>query len=168
MTGPKMHKDKLISFTLILIIIFKLIDLSIDISSNVDPKHIWQEVILIALSLALFVYLMIDINRRTVKDKLNLAQLKASQENIRHLNQQLEDSKVAFFNEIEGQFQKWGLTAAEKEIALFLVKGLSTTEIANIRNKSEKTISNQSSAIYKKADVTGRHELAALFFEMLL
>jgi DNA-binding CsgD family transcriptional regulator len=111
---------------------------------------------------------VIDIHKRTINEKLNLAQLKVSKENIRLLNQQLEDSKVAFFNEIEGQFQKWGLTAAEKEIALFLVKGLSTSEIASIRNKSEKTISNQSSAIYKKTDVTGRHELAALFFEMLL
>ncbi|MBB1294025.1 MAG: DNA-binding CsgD family transcriptional regulator [Pseudoalteromonas rhizosphaerae] len=163
-----MHKDKLISFTLIMIVIFKLIDLSTDISSNIEPKHIWQEITLIALSLALFVYLVIDIHKRTINEKLNLAQLKVSKENIRLLNQQLEDSKVAFFNEIEGQFQKWGLTAAEKEIALFLVKGLSTSEIASIRNKSEKTISNQSSAIYKKADVTGRHELAALFFEMLL
>ncbi|GAA71311.1 MULTISPECIES: LuxR C-terminal-related transcriptional regulator [Pseudoalteromonas] len=163
-----MHKDKLISFTLILIIIFKLIDLSIDISSNVEPKHIFQEIMLIVVSLALFVYLMIDIHKRTTNEKLNLAQLKASKENIRLLNQQLEDSKVAFFSKIEEQFQKWGLTAAEKEVALFLVKGLSTSEIANIRDKSEKTISNQSSAIYKKADVTGRHELAALFFEMLL
>jgi DNA-binding CsgD family transcriptional regulator len=163
-----MHKDKLISFTLILIVIFKLIDLSIDISSNVEPKHIFQEIMLIVVSLALFVYLMIDIHKRTTNEKLNLAQLKASKENIRLLNQQLEDSKVAFFSKIEEQFQKWGLTAAEKEVALFLVKGLSTSEIANIRDKSEKTISNQSSAIYKKADVTGRHELAALFFEMLL
>ena len=163
-----MHKDKLISFTLILIIIFKLIDLSIDISSNVEPKHIFQEIMLIVVSLALFVYLMIDIHKRTTNEKLNLAQLKASKENIRLLNQQLEDSKVAFFSKIEEQFQKWGLTAAEKEVALFLVKGLSTSEIANIRDKSEKAISNQSSAIYKKADVTGRHELAALFFEMLL
>ena len=163
-----MHKDKLISFTLILIVIFKLIDLSIDISSNVEPKHIFQEIMLIVVSLALFVYLMIDIHKRTTNEKLNLAQLKALKENIRLLNQQLEDSKVAFFSEIEVQFQKWVLTAAEKEVALFLVKGLSTSEIANIRDKSEKTISNQSSAIYKKADVTGRHELAALFFEMLL
>ena len=145
-----MHKDKLISFTLILIIIFKLIDLSIDISSNVEPKHIFQEIMLIVVSLALFVYLMIDIHKRTTNEKLNLAQLKASKENIRLLNQQLEDSKVAFFSKIEEQFQKWGLTAAEKEVALFLVKGLSTSEIANIRDKSEKTISNQSSAIYKK------------------
>lgn len=163
-----MHKDKLISFTLILIVIFKLIDLSIDISSNVEPVHIWQEIMLIVLSLALFVYLMIDIHRRSTNEKLNLAQLTVSKENIRLLNQQLENSKVVFFNEIKMQFQKWGLTATEKEIALLLIKGLSTSEIASIRKKSEKTISNQSSAIYKKADVSGRHELAALFFEMLL
>lgn len=81
-----MHKDKLISFTLILIVIFKLIDLSIDISSNVEPKHIFQEIMLIVVSLALFVYLMIDIHKRTTNEKLNLAQLKASKENIRLLN----------------------------------------------------------------------------------
>ncbi|MGB1030632.1 MAG: DNA-binding response regulator, partial [Pseudoalteromonas marina] len=84
-----MHKDKLISFTLILIVIFKLIDLSIDILSNVEPVHIWQEIMLIVLSLALFVYLMIDIHRRSTNEKLNLAQLTVSKENIRLLNQQL-------------------------------------------------------------------------------
>jgi len=31
--------------------------------------------------------------------------------------------------------------------------------------KSEKTVRNQASSVYKKAQVSGRHELAAIFFE---
>jgi DNA-binding CsgD family transcriptional regulator len=35
-------------------------------------------------------------------------------------------------------------------------------------DKSEKTVGHQASAVYKKANVQGRHELAALFFEELI
>ena len=77
-------------------------------------------------------------------------------------------SKKAFFTAIDSQFDEWRLTPTEKEIALLLVKGLSNYEIAKVRGKSEKTVRHQSSAVYEKANVQGRHELAALFFEELV
>lgn len=69
---------------------------------------------------------------------------------------------------IDLQFASWKLTAAEREVALLLLKGLSLREIATLRGTSERTVRQQSLAIYRKAGLTGRAELSAFFLEDLL
>lgn len=69
---------------------------------------------------------------------------------------------------IDQQLSKWKLTAAEKEVAFLLLKGMSLKEIAEIRNTAEKTARVQSMAIYSKAGLAGRSELSAFFLEDLL
>jgi DNA-binding NarL/FixJ family response regulator len=69
---------------------------------------------------------------------------------------------------IDTQLVHWGLTDAEKEIAFLLLKGYGLKEIAQMRNTTEKTTRAQSSAIYAKAGLAGRSELAAFFLEDLL
>jgi DNA-binding CsgD family transcriptional regulator len=69
---------------------------------------------------------------------------------------------------IDQQLTKWNLTAAEKEVAFLLLKGLSLKEIADIRQTGEKTARAQSMAIYAKAGLSGRSELSAFFLEDLL
>ena len=70
-------------------------------------------------------------------------------------------------NAIEKQFGVWGLTSAEKEIALLLLKGLSLKEVAQVRNTSERTVQQQTIAIYSKAGHSGRASLSAFFLEDL-
>ena len=65
------------------------------------------------------------------------------------------------------QFTRWALTDAEKETALLLLKGLSHKEIAQARGTSDATARQQAAAIYRKANVAGRSELAAFFLEDL-
>ena len=69
---------------------------------------------------------------------------------------------------IDQQLERWKLTGAEKEIALLLLKGLSHKEVAAARGVSESTVRQQARAIYKKAGLGGRHDLAAFFLEDLL
>ncbi len=69
---------------------------------------------------------------------------------------------------IDGQFDRWGLTPAEREVALLLLKGLAHKEIAVVRTVGEATIRQQAQAVYRKAGVSGRHDLAAFFLEDLL
>lgn len=69
---------------------------------------------------------------------------------------------------IEQQFERWGLSTAEKEIALFLLKGLEHKEIAELRNVSETTVRQQARSVYRKGGLSGRHDLAAFFLEDLL
>lgn len=69
---------------------------------------------------------------------------------------------------IDQQLSAWGLSPAEREVAFFLLKGMSLKEIATLRQTSEKTVRVQSTAIYAKSGLNGRSELAAFFLEDLL
>lgn len=69
---------------------------------------------------------------------------------------------------IDRQCDRWGLTDAERAIALLLLKGLSMREIAEARGTSERTVRQQALAVYRKAGLEGRAELAAFFLEDLL
>lgn len=69
---------------------------------------------------------------------------------------------------IDQQLERWGLSTAEKEVALLLLKGLSHKEIAEVRGVGEATVRQQAGALYKKANLSGRNDLAAFFLEDLL
>lgn len=69
---------------------------------------------------------------------------------------------------IDDQLERWHLSAAEKDIALLLLKGLEHKEIAQLRAVSETTVRQQARSLYRKAGLGGRHELAAFFLEDLL
>ena len=69
---------------------------------------------------------------------------------------------------IDRQFERWNLTKAEAEVGLFLLKGLSHKEIATMRETSERTVREQSRALYRKSGLTGRSSLSAFFLEDLL
>jgi DNA-binding CsgD family transcriptional regulator len=69
---------------------------------------------------------------------------------------------------IDRQFQRWGLTEAESEVALLQLKGLRHKEIAELRQTSERTVRQQALAVYRKSGLSGRSDLAAFFLEDLL
>lgn len=80
----------------------------------------------------------------------------------------LRRAQGAFRDMLEEQFTDWGLTPAEREVALFAIKGFSTQDIADLRGVSEGTIKAQTNAIYRKAGVTGRPQLLSVFIEELV
>ena len=69
---------------------------------------------------------------------------------------------------IDEQFERWKLSPAEKEVGLLLLKGLSHKEVAEARSVTEATARQQARAVYKKARLSGRHDLAAFFLEDLM
>ena len=80
----------------------------------------------------------------------------------------LRAASGAFMDLLEERFAAWGLTPAERDVALFAIKGMSTPEIARLRSTSEGTVKAQTAAIYRKAGVTGRPQLLSLFIEDLM
>jgi DNA-binding CsgD family transcriptional regulator len=74
----------------------------------------------------------------------------------------------AFADLMRVRFAEWGLTAAERDVAAFALKGLSVQEIASLRETSEGTVKAQTAAIYRKAGVTGRPQLLSLFIEDMM
>ena len=108
-----------------------------------------------AFGLTLGVVLGLWALRRTLRER-NLAQ------------ERLRRASGAFMNLLDERFTEWGLTPAERDVALFAIKGMATPEIAALRATSEGTVKAQTNAIYRKAGVTGRSQLLSLFIEDLM
>jgi DNA-binding NarL/FixJ family response regulator len=69
---------------------------------------------------------------------------------------------------IDDFFARWSLSAAERDVALLLIKGLDNETIASLRGTAKGTVRAQSAAIYAKAGVDGRAQLISVFLEELL
>ena len=80
----------------------------------------------------------------------------------------LRRAQSAFRDVLEERFTNWDLTPAERDVALFSIKGFSTQDIADLRGVSEGTVKAQSNAIYRKAGVSGRPQLLSLFIDELI
>lgn len=82
--------------------------------------------------------------------------------------ERLRRASGVFMDLLEERFSEWGLTKAERDVALFAIKGMSTAEIAVLRSTSEGTVKAQTNAIYRKAGVSGRSQLLSLFIDDLM
>jgi DNA-binding CsgD family transcriptional regulator len=80
----------------------------------------------------------------------------------------LRRAGIAFRDLLAERFESWGLTPAEADVATFAIKGMSTGEIAALRGVAEGTVKAQTAAIYRKAGVSGRGQLLALFIEDMM
>jgi DNA-binding CsgD family transcriptional regulator len=80
----------------------------------------------------------------------------------------LRAASGAFMDLVAEHFEDWGLTTAERDVALFALKGLSIAEIAELRQTSQGTVKAQTNAIYRKAGVSGRPQLLSLFVDELI
>ena len=69
---------------------------------------------------------------------------------------------------IDRQFDRWGLSPAERESALLQLKGLRHRDIAELHQTSERTVRQQALSVYRKSGLNGRSDLAAFFLEDLL
>jgi DNA-binding CsgD family transcriptional regulator len=69
---------------------------------------------------------------------------------------------------IHRQFERWTLTPDEQHIALMLMSGLSSKQIAEVCHGNVRTVRQGTLDIYRKAGVTGRAALAAFFLQDLL
>lgn len=67
-----------------------------------------------------------------------------------------------------GKFDEWSLSSAERDIAMYMLKGLSISEIAQARSTAEGTVKAQSSNIFRKTGVSSRTELMSLFMDEFL
>ena len=80
----------------------------------------------------------------------------------------LRRASTAFRHLLDERFAAWEFTPAERDVALFALKGLSLADIARLRDTTEGTVKTQTNAIYRKAGVTGRPQFLSLFIEDLL
>jgi DNA-binding CsgD family transcriptional regulator len=66
---------------------------------------------------------------------------------------------------IDERFAAWGLTPAERDVALGILKGRSHKVIAYETGRSERTVRQHAVSVYQKSGLAGRAELSAFFLE---
>jgi putative tricarboxylic transport membrane protein len=92
---------------------------------------------------------------------------RSTRENLRR-TQDIAAVRVGMHAQIEREFNSWALTSAERGIAHLMLKGMRFKDIARARNTSDRTVRQQAQAIYRKAGLDGRTDLAAYFLDSVL
>lgn len=84
------------------------------------------------------------------------------------VERELSAASGAFHAVIEQHFDQWGLSKAERDVALLSIKGMANGEIARMRNTADGTIKAQLAAVYRKAGVSSRADLISAVIEDLI
>lgn len=69
---------------------------------------------------------------------------------------------------IETFFDEWKLTAAERDVAIMILKGLDNDTIAQMRKTAAGTVRAQATSVYAKSATDGRAQFISLFMEELM
>ena len=160
---------KILPIFLLLIALFSTIDIVEDLDEGVLLVHIVWEICTILLCVSAGVYHWIaSAQRARLTQQTLLLNLKDARADAARFQLEAAAYLSGLGQAIDTQFGDWGLSAAEKEVALLLLKGFSHKEIANLRSTSEGTVRQQSASVYAKASIEGRAQLSAFFLEDLL
>lgn len=164
----KQRERLFIAGILIVVTVLVAFDIFIDSREGVFFWHIFSEALIGVVALVGVFYLLRG--TFTLKHRLQkeIADFSAYKQEAEIWQADSRKYVEGLARAIDQQLTKWNLTAAEKEVAFLLLKGLSLKEIAEVRNTTEKTARVQSMAIYAKAGLSGRSELSAFFLEDLL
>ena len=85
-----------------------------------------------------------------------------------HLQRAASLAARAMSDIIDALFDEWRLTPSERDVANFLVKGLSISDIAAARGSAEGTVKSQLNAIYRKSGSQNRGELLAQIIDCVM
>jgi DNA-binding CsgD family transcriptional regulator len=144
------------------------LDVVSDARAGGSTAHLLLEVAVMAAALAGAVLLwgqLFAARRRARALQVDLGHARADVDRFRA---EAEEHVRGLGAAIDHQLARWELSPAEREVALLLLKGLAFKEIAEVRRTSERTVRQQALAVYRKARLAGRAELAAFFLEDLL
>lgn len=145
-----------------------IIDLATDSPRAWQSSHVVIELAFIAFGAA-SAFLLFRGWRDTERSLAGVrVMLEARQAERDHWQTLASHALLGLGEAMDRQFDVWKLTPAEKETAMFLLKGYSHKEIAGLTTRSERTVRQHAVSVYRKAQLGGRHELAAYFFEDLL
>lgn len=151
------------------------LDLATDLGHGIELRHAIAEGSVVLVGLAGAAWMIARLRTLAEEARSLGADLVASREALDASRAEAErwrteagDLIAGLGSAIDAQFARWGLSAAEQDVALLLLKGLSHKEIGEIRGTGEATARQQARAIYRKAGLQGRHDLAAFFLEDLL
>lgn len=158
-------KDLFLITLMLVVIIMNSIDF---IEDGINQEDAWLKAITTVLSIwGIIVLIRLILHRNDEILSLHKT-VQSTKDNLAQTHLKLKRIGQEYSKYLHKQFDEWGLTQSEKEVAIAILKGLSFEEIAEMRNTKNKTVRYQASSLYKKSKVSNRHEFSAWFFEDLL
>jgi DNA-binding CsgD family transcriptional regulator len=155
-------------YLFLFIAVFACFDAVVDYGESDAVAHIMLEVFGAAITLAGVFVLARD--RMRIEHEIHVLRtsLGEAERTLAQRDEKAHEAGLQLRHAIQQQFSQWSLTESEREVAYLLIKGLSLEEIAAVRDSKPKTVRQHAANVYAKANVRGRHELAAYFLEDLL
>jgi DNA-binding CsgD family transcriptional regulator len=148
--------------------VFVAVDMAADLASGIGATHLGIETAALMLCLAGVYATGLELTK-AVRSAYGLRRdLDGTRADLAHWQAEAEALLRGVSAAIDQQFRDWELSSAECDVALLILKGLSYKEVAQVRATTERTVRHQALAIYRKAGLAGRAEMAAYFLEDLL
>ncbi len=159
------YERHFVGFFLLAIGILTCVDIIEDFQEGIELRHLGLD-----LSIALFSFLVCGyLIYKNYRDRERYECLKKEKEQLSDLVNNLKIKSELLLeglnSKVNQSFTEWSLTKAERDIAIFLLKGSSPKEISEYRGSSERTVQTQISSIYKKSGCRNRDEFSSYFLE---
>lgn len=123
-------------------------------NGRVEDLHIGLEALAAVALIGGVVFLMIELRRMLAR--------------MRDMDAGLQVARGQMAGVMEGFFEAWSLTDAERDVAMMILKGLDNEAIAQVRNTAPGTVRAQAASIYAKSGTHGRAQFVSLFVEELM
>ncbi len=144
------------SYISIVVLIIAILYFSFDVVEDITIEQ--QGIIYITIEAMVFLSILLVLWFEISRVIQLSSKVQVTEEKVTRLRKQIHTA-------IHEEFESWGLTETEKNIALMLIKGLSMKEIAEVRGVKEKSVRQQATGIYTKSGLANRYELTSHFIE---
>ena len=154
--------------TFVAVAVLAAVDVASDLRAGTTAGHVVIEGLVVAFGLTGAALVGRRLARSLGATADLRARLVATEADAARWRDEARDLVQGLGAALDRQFERWQLSPAEKEVALLLLKGLSHKEIGEARAITDATARQQARAVYRKAGLGGRADLAAFFLEDLL
>ena len=159
---------RLLALIVGLAVVGGITDLILDRPASLFTPHVLFELTLILIGLGASAYLVrgwLAARASLTEARRSLTERQAERDAWRtHAEKVLQ----GLGQEVGRQFDEWGLSPAERDTALMLLKGFSFKRIASLSGRGERTVRQHAVSVYEKSGLAGRAELSGFFLGDLL
>lgn len=99
---------------------------------------------------------------------LGIMVLRKVRQEVNDVSSKLRVASQGFYELVQEEFTRWQLSPSERDIAMFVLKGLTNTEIAEMTGKKQGTIKAQCNAVFRKTGLSNRSQFTGYFIEVLM
>jgi DNA-binding CsgD family transcriptional regulator len=152
----------------VLIVVLIALDLAEDMEAGTTVFHLVIELLMMLAAVvgAFYFWNQLRVSRQAKRDLER--ELKKARAETNRWQKEERDLLNNLRKAIDKQFTQWGFSPTYKEVAFYLLKGLSLKEIAELRGSTFQSVRQQSHMLYHQAGLKSRAELSAFFLGGLL